>query len=158
MVQPDVNPRAGGQVDSSPRAVQYLYFLGKLERDWRKMIRLATVIVAASTLFVNATEATAENWKRIKTEADFMNIVVGKSLSGDFGKAKIKANGTGSGKTTRGQYKINWVWDNGRYCRNFRFGNKEPTGTICAHIDVAGNKVQFSNTSGKKTVSVWTMK
>ncbi len=122
------------------------------------MNKLASAFVAASVVFLGVTAMAAEDWKRIKTESDFKSMVVGKSLSGDLGTAKIKANGSGSGKTANGKYKVNWVWDNGRYCRNFRFGDSEPTGTLCAHIDVAGDKVRFSNTDGKKSVSVWTMK
>lgn len=122
------------------------------------MIKVATTGLAAVALVFAATVATAQSWTRIKTEADFNSLVVGKSLTGDLGTAKINSNGTGNGKTNRGRYKINWVWDKGRYCRNFRFGSNKPSGTICAHIDVAGNSVRFSNTSGDKSVSVWSMK
>lgn len=122
------------------------------------MIKFKIALLTASAVLLGATAVNAESWKRIKTDTDFKSLVAGKTLSGDLGTATVKANGTGSGKTPKGRYKINWVWDHGRYCRNFRFGNNKPTGTVCAYIDVAGNQVRFSNTNGDKSVSVWTMK
>ena len=117
---------------------------------------LYLAITAALSVFSSA--ALAQNWTHVTTKDTFVAAVKGKTLSSDFGTAKIRPNGKGSGKTTRGAYKLNWVWDNGRYCRNFRFGSNEPTGTICARIDIDGDKIRFSNLSGNQQVSVWTMK
>ena len=117
--------------------------------------KTALCITIAATIL--ATSATAQSWSRIKTRDAFVAAVVGKTLSTGNWKAKINADGTGSGKTDRGKYVLNWVWDKGRYCRNFKFAKQDnPSGTICARISIAGDQVRFQNVSGDKRVSVWT--
>ena len=109
------------------------------------------------TLAFGVGEVRADNWTRITTKDTFLEVVRGKRLSTDTGTARIRPNGRGSGTTANGDYKLTWVWDQGRYCRVFRFGDNPPSGTICALIDVDGNKIRFTNVNGNKSVSVWTI-
>ncbi|MEX0339113.1 MAG: hypothetical protein AB3N11_08755 [Arenibacterium sp.] len=108
------------------------------------------------TLALSAPLVEAANWKRIKSESAFLELVDGKSLSRGSSTAKIESGGKGSGKTESGRYTLNWVWDKGRYCRNFRFGNSDPTGTVCAKIHVDGNQIRFTSTKDNSS-SIWTI-
>ncbi len=115
-----------------------------------------TMIAAALTALPGL--AYAQDWQRIDTQAAFVSAVDGKTLQNAGGTAKINGDGTGSGRTENGRYALNWVWDSGRYCRNFRFAGQDATGTLCALIDIAGNQIRFTNQGGNNSVSVWSIR
>lgn len=115
---------------------------------------LMAAIIAATV----ATGVSAQSWERVSDRDAFLSAVSGKTLQNGGSTAQIKANGTGSGTTGRGDYALNWVWDNGRYCRNFKFASQEnASGTICAHVWVAGDQIRFKNLAGDRSESVWSM-
>lgn len=115
-------------------------------------------LVAMGLVLSTGTVSIAQSWKNVGSKDAFVAAVQGKTLTSNGGSAKINADGTTTGALANGQkYAGKWVWDNGRYCRNLRIGNKD-TGTLCAKIDVAGNQIRFSNQGGNNSVSVWSAK
>ncbi|MDU8928739.1 hypothetical protein RXV86_15210 [Alisedimentitalea sp. MJ-SS2] len=100
--------------------------------------------------------ASAENWKRIKKEADFRNIFVGKKIVFDGGHGVVRANGKTDGKlNSGGGYHGSWVWSKRMYCRNLII-NKKETGTACLKVEMDGNNVRMTHMTGARKGRVTT--
>lgn len=101
--------------------------------------------------------ALAENWKRVKSEADFRAIAVDRKSTNENGWVTSKSNGTMTGNI-KGQGKLRgkWAWGNGFFCRNVVVG-KNDLGQNCQTVHVSGNKIRFTRDQGKGQVSVWTI-
>lgn len=111
--------------------------------------------VLAGLAMITATGIHAQSWQRITGKDAFVSTVQGKTLSSNGSTATINSDGSTYGTLAGGNdYVGKWVWDNGRYCRNLVIGGDE-TGTFCAHIDIAGNQVRFSNLGANPSESVW---
>ena len=111
------------------------------------MLTKTVAVAALAMTFATATVAEAQSWKRINSEAEFVAALEGKVYAwgkDNAGTATLDANGTTSGKLPDGRsYAGNWVWDNKRYCRNIKFSDGGETGTACASVEMAGNKVRL---------------
>ena len=102
--------------------------------------------------------ASAENWKRIRTEKNYRSHVVGKTLTADWGWARSNADGTFVGEV-KGQGKMQgaWKWQKGFWCRNFVLKGKE-RGTDCQIIKRAGKKIHYTREKGRGATGVMTIK
>ena len=103
------------------------------------------------------TLASAESWKRIKSEADFRAMAVDRKSTNQNGWVTVKSNGSMTGNI-KGQGKLQgrWAWGNGFFCRNAKVG-KTDLGQNCQVVHVSGNQIRFTRDQGKGQASVWTM-
>lgn len=101
------------------------------------------------TLIVLGTVATAQNFKRIKTEANFRALVVDRKLtSDDAGWMIVKSDGKTEGHILGQKFNAAWVWNKRMYCRNAVLGKKQ-LGTDCQVVKISGKTVQFIRKYGK---------
>lgn len=114
-----------------------------------------TVLVAIG-LSILATTVSAQNFKRIRKEADFREYVVDRKAGSEWGWFLVKSDGTTTGKIFGKTFKARWVWKNKMYCRNAVLG-KENLGTDCQVVKISGDKVQFIRDYGKGEVGQSTL-
>ena len=109
------------------------------------MKRAHFTLGAVMILAFAANGASAESWKRIKTKEAFVAAMEGKVFEwGGTGTARLSSDGTTSGKLPDASaYSGNCVWNYQRYCRNIKLANGSETGTDCARVDAAGNKIRI---------------
>lgn len=122
-------------------------------------MRISTIALTVFALTAaSSIPAVAGDYKRIKTEQEFISIVVGKKLSWGGGTATVMANGKTTGRLKeQGKYSGNWVFSKGFYCRNLVIGGKE-TGTNCQTVEVSGNTLRLTRDQGKGQATVLSMK
>lgn len=118
-------------------------------------MRRHTIFLAIG-LSVLASSALAQSFKRIKTEADFREMVVDRKAGGEWGWFMVKSDGTTTGKIFGKTFNARWVWKNKMYCRNAVLG-KEQLGTDCQVVKISGDKVQFIRKYGKGDVGESTL-
>lgn len=124
--------------------------------DNMRISKLALAVVALTAM--GTVSASADSFKRIKTEQEFNSIVVGKKLSWGGGTAVVQANGKTTGKLNKqGKYSGNWKFTKGFYCRNLVISGKE-TGTNCQTVEVSGNQLRLTRDQGKGSETILSMK
>lgn len=116
---------------------------------------LAWLIFAASN-FVHAPIASAQNFKRITTENEFRQLVVGKKGVSEAGWFIVHADGKTSGKIFNKKFAAAWVWNKKMYSRNAVLG-KQQLGTDCQVVKISGDQVQFIREYGKGGVGTSTL-
>ncbi|MFV1492608.1 hypothetical protein VWX97_16770 [Phaeobacter sp. JH18-32] len=109
----------------------------------------AILSVVVSVLFCLPAAGQAGSYKPIKTEAEFLALVGGKTLSADWGSMQILPNGKIKGKTNQGKLVGAWQWNGALWCRNVRIGKQPERGTDCQKIGVSGNQLQFIREQGR---------
>ena len=112
---------------------------------------------AITIMTIAGTAAQAENFKRIKKQEQFLELVAGKTLLGSGGHVTINADGTSTGKFEPGAYSAKWEWK-GRYmCRTGKLGDREIP-YDCQKVEYDGKVMRFTREKGKGRVSDWTFK
>ncbi|AUQ99450.1 hypothetical protein [Phaeobacter inhibens] len=110
--------------------------------------------IVVSVLLAMPVAGEAGSFKHVKTEADFLALVSGKTLSADWGSMQILPNGKIKGKTKQGKLVGAWQWNGALWCRNVRIGKQPERGTDCQKIGVSGNQLQFIREQGRGTAGV----
>ena len=110
---------------------------------------LRTTITAACIAAITAIPAYSQSMKRIRKEADFVAIFVGKTLEFNGGSIVLSANGTAKGNVDgKGAIRGSWVWHKGFWCRNLTIGGNE-TGTDCQKVEYNGTSAVFTRDQGR---------
>lgn len=115
-----------------------------------------TIIAAAMIGILLPTTGTAENFKRIKTEADFLKLVADKTLTNEQANMIVGSNGKTKGKFAGKSFVAAWVWANRMYCRNAIYDGND-IGQDCQVVKISGNQVQFIRESGKGETGTMTI-
>ena len=79
-----------------------------------KVLKIATITACALLLSPLATSAQTFNFKQIKTESEFRELVVDKKLVAGWGTLVIHSNGSISGKVGKNKLAGAWKWS-GKY-------------------------------------------
>lgn len=117
-----------------------------------KYLRLAVAAIALAGIWAPAAMA---DYTRIKTEADFRKLVVGKKLWLDKNNFVIRANGRLRGKFSGQTVKGLWEWREGYWCRTLT----EPRqNTDCQTWSVDGKSLRVTRQRGKGKSFVYTIK
>jgi len=96
--------------------------------------------------------------KRIKTQAEYTQLVVGKTLrQGENTWFKGNANGTMTGMHNGEKFSGNWQWHKNFVCRNGAFAGKDPIGTDCQVVRIEGNQLYITRNKGKGKTVVYTL-
>lgn len=101
----------------------------------------------------------AADFKRIKSEAEFVSAFAGKTLVDENGGTYvIEADGTMSGKAPNGN-KIRgaWQWSGRFWCRNVVVGTNE-LGTNCQTWEVDGSNYRVTRDKGRGKATVGQIK
>lgn len=102
--------------------------------------------------FVLVSSAQAESLKRIRKEADFQALVVGKTFGDDQTTMVIAADGKISGKFQNDKIIGAWKWSNGYFCRNVNVGQRA-MGNDCQVVKTDSTEVSFTRQKGKGNVA-----
>lgn len=112
-------------------------------------MRCMKFAITFATTLVLATGVAAGEMKRIKKEADFVALAVGKKLTiGSKNSVVISANGTSKGKFTSGRWVGNWAWQKGYFCTTGILGDR----TIpqdCKLVKSDGETLRLTDNKGK---------
>jgi hypothetical protein len=99
----------------------------------------------------------ALSFERVKTEADYVKLVVGNTYCNDGGCWIAKKNGKMTGKFGKEKFRANWKWHKGFGCRSGKLGKKD-IGTDCQMIEVSGDQLRITRKQGKGKKVVYTKK
>ena len=122
-----------------------------------KVLKIATITACALLLSPLATSAQTFNFKQIKTESEFRELVVDKKLVAGWGTLVIHSNGSISGKVGKNKLAGAWKWSGKYFCINFRIGNQKDAGTDCQKMSVDGDHLQSIKNKGKGDGAVLTI-
>lgn len=109
----------------------------------RKLILATSMIAALVAAGVNAA-----GMKRIKKEADFTAVIVGKKMEKGKDWVQINADGTLNGSFGGRKAKGAWNWQKGFFCRNIILGGKT-LGSDCQIVQSDGSQAEFIREQGK---------
>ncbi|RLJ59286.1 hypothetical protein BCF46_1434 [Litoreibacter meonggei] len=102
-------------------------------------------LIAMSVL---ATGASADGFKRIMTEAEYLSIVAGKNYCNETGCWKARKNGRMTGKFGKAKFKAKWKWHKGFGCRSGTLGGKKVPDD-CQLFEVSGKKLRVTRNQGR---------
>lgn len=102
--------------------------------------------LAVVSMFMLSGSAYAESFKRIKTENQFKQLVVGKKLRFDKNYVTIKKNGHWSGKFWGEKLSGVWEWKNGYWCRTIK---KNSYPADCQTWSHRGKEFKLTREKGK---------
>lgn len=103
-----------------------------------------------------ATPAAAE-FKRIATEKQMRDLVVGKKLATSNGYSVANADGTMTGEFGGKKFSGAWKWSGKFFCRNGVLGGKE-IGSDCQVWEIDGNQLRYTRQKGKGDSVIATIK
>ena len=95
--------------------------------------------------------------KRIKTEQEFTQLIVGRDLTNPAGT--VRADPGGKLRGTIGGAKIiggGWNWQQGYFCRALKTAKREWP-SECQLVRVDGKTLTFTGQQGKGETSSWTI-
>ncbi len=107
--------------------------------------RFAAIALSISAVTVGAA-VYAQDFKPIKTEAEFQKLVVGKRMYLDENYVTVKKNGSVEGKFGGKQLKGAWEWRDEYWCRTLTTHSKN---TDCQTWSVSGNQFRVARDRGK---------
>jgi hypothetical protein len=111
----------------------------------------------AAIIAIVGTAAHAGNYKRVKKQDQFLELVNGKTILGSGGQVTINADGTSTGKFEPGAYSAKWEWKGKYMCRSGKLGDREIP-YDCQKVEYDGEKMRFTRNKGKGKASEWTFK
>lgn len=120
------------------------------------MKHFAKLAATACIAILAAGPALADDFKRIRKEADFRAQIVGKTISTGSNYFVLHKNGTQTGQTKYGPITGNWKWNRNLFCRNTNVGTKA-LGLDCQVVKIAkdGTSVMFIREKGKGETKVF---
>lgn len=115
-------------------------------------MHLIKQFVAAAMILTFSGGAVFADFKKIRKEADFRNLVVGKSVVADNSTVTIAADGTLKGKTADGKKIVGaWNWQGRFWCRNVVVDGNA-LGTNCQQFEIDGTAVRVTRDKGRGDV------
>lgn len=114
------------------------------------------IVFSAAALALALTTTATADFKRIKTEKQMRQLVVGKKLVTGNGYSFVNADGTLTGKFSGKKFSGNWIWNGRFWCRNGVLGGKE-IGSDCQVWEIDGNKLRYTRKKGKGDAVVATL-
>lgn len=113
-------------------------------------MRFSSILLAGAIFttlnLAQASTASAESFKRVATEAEYRDLVVGKKSVYGSDWYKTKANGKIVGMRGGKKYRANWAWRDGFLCRTELTHRKD---TDCQLWEVSKSKIRITRTRGK---------
>ena len=117
-------------------------------------MRISISAIAACCAILIPPMVSAE-FKRIKSEAEFRELLTEKRLEGEGAWYFLRADGMSVGEVGNDSWVGAWVWSNGAHCSNGRIGRNPETGTICHYWEVDGDTARQLRDRGKGDVRVY---
>jgi hypothetical protein len=116
---------------------------------------VAINLLAGTFIFAASTGADAQQFKRITTEQEYRETLVGKRLVNENG-GWVRATNAGKMEGEFGGKKLVgvWQWNSGYLCRNARLGGDE-IGSDCVVIEVGGNMSRATSKQGQGNVVIY---
>ena len=115
------------------------------------MKRLMLCGIACAALALSAwsgpASAAGSGKKKIETEQEFRDVIVGKRLSSKHGHVIVHDDGTMTGEFGSKNLTGTWNWDNRYFCRTAKLGSKKFS-LDCQTVTVSGDKVTFQRNKG----------
>lgn len=112
-------------------------------------LALAGGLMTASVAVAN------DDFQRVQSEAEFVQLVGGKELSilrpfylRNAIKLEVSPTGNIAGTALRKPVTGAWRWENGFFCRDLMFGDDD-IGPNCQMVVVKGNEVRFIADQGQ---------
>ncbi|MGR3758672.1 hypothetical protein ACUXV3_00860 [Roseobacteraceae bacterium NS-SX3] len=111
--------------------------------------------IAALPAFLFSPAAHADGFKRIQTEAEYRELVVGKRWHAGDGYVVAKPNGGLAGEFGGTKLKGAWAWRGDMFCRTLQ---THRVGTECQVVKINGNQMQIIQQRGKGKTQTFTAK
>lgn len=112
-------------------------------------------LALAGGLMSASIAAADDEFQRVQSEAEFVQLVDGKELSilrpfylRNAIKLEVSAQGDIAGTALRKPVTGEWRWENGFFCRDLMFGDDD-IGPNCQVVVVKGNEVRFIADQGR---------
>jgi hypothetical protein len=86
--------------------------------------------------------------KKVDNQAEFVQLVAGKTLSRPLIKIEVGSNGQISGKGARWPVTGSWTWRDGYFCRDLFWGG-DALGYNCQEVRVQKGRIRFTSDKGK---------
>lgn len=107
-----------------------------------------SVLLAYTALALYSGAALGADMVRIKSEAEFRNVIVGKKLGFKVGHQIFHADGTITGMYKGYEMAGTWIWAGDTYCRTLGLVGRTPQND-CRTVAVKDNKAKITRNNGK---------
>ena len=108
------------------------------------MHRFAAIFAAALLTALPA----AADFSRVQSESDFVNLIKGKTLTRPLVKLQVGTNGTITGTGATWPVSGKWVWKDGYFCRDLKWGGDD-LGYNCQEVKASDGKIRFTSDQGR---------
>ena len=109
----------------------------------------AAVIALATPVFAD--------YQQINTEADFVALMNGKSLTRPLVEIQVLPNGQITGYGAAWDVTGNWQWKSGFLCRDLNWGGDD-LGYNCQSVEADGGKVRITSDKGTGDSAVFSLR
>ncbi len=110
----------------------------------RTMWKLSALLWAVA---MTTAQASAD-YRKIESESEFVQIILGKTLTRPLIKLEVLATGKITGRGARWDIEGNWTWQEGYFCRDL-FWDGDPLGYNCQEVGMSGAKIRFTSDKGE---------
>lgn len=107
-------------------------------------------------LFAFALPAQAD-YARVQSEADFVNLINGKTLTRPFVRLRVSPSGEISGKGATWPVNGKWQWKQGYFCRSLEWGGDD-LGYNCQEVKASGSKIRFTSDQGTGDIAEFSLR
>lgn len=103
----------------------------------------------AVTLALSAGSASAQDYRAVTDQSEFLALIAGKNLTHRFYGVdlSVQPNGTIAGTGAGWEITGTWSWQDGYFCRELTWGG-DPIPYNCQLVEVAGNDLRFTVDQG----------
>ena len=92
--------------------------------------------------------AATPSTRRITTEQEYLDLLVGKKIGNKYGYSVVHEDGTLTGEFDKKKLTGTWSWEGEYFCRTAKLGKKD-FGLNCQVVTISGDKVTFTRDKGK---------
>ena len=109
------------------------------------MRRYLTILSASIALL--ASPAFAE-LKKVDNQAEFVQLVAGKTLSRPLIRIEVRPDGRIAGKGAKWDVTGDWTWRDGYFCRSLFWGG-DAMGYNCQEVRIQNGRIRFTSDKGQ---------
>lgn len=105
-------------------------------------------LMSVAILFFAVASPALADFAKVSDRNAFLRLVQGKELTRPLVRLRVSGDGQITGKGAGWDVSGKWVWQNGFFCRDLRWGDDE-LGYNCQEVAANGDRIRFTSDKGK---------
>lgn len=114
-------------------------------------------VIAMTAALIGFAAPAFADFAKIADETNFVNAVMGKTLTRPFVKLEVSSSGQISGMGASWPVTGNWSWQNGFFCRDLDWGGTD-LGYNCQEVRINDDRIRFTSDRGNGQSAVFRLR